>query len=133
MESHIHEKLLDYCRRYVPFGTEEEEKIKLCFKLHVVKKKGFLLEEGNVCQFIAYVESGIIRHYHVKDGNEITCDIILADAFITDFKIFTQELPSGYYFQALQDTRLLGISKPEPVLRTIYCGILFSKEDIGQR
>ena len=113
MESHIHERLLKYCHQYVPFGAEDEEKIKFCFKLLVVKKKGFLLKEGKVCQFIAYVESGIIRHYHIKDGNEMTCDITLADAFITDIKSFTKDLPSGYYFQALQDTRLLVISKPD--------------------
>jgi hypothetical protein len=60
-----------------------------------------------VCDFVAFLNSGVIRHYHIKDGNEITCDITLSNNFITDFKSLTQDIPSNYNFQILNDPALL--------------------------
>jgi hypothetical protein len=51
------------------------------------------------CDFVAFLNSGVIRHYHIKNGNEITCDITLQGNFITDFKSLTQNTPSNYNFQ----------------------------------
>jgi CRP/FNR family transcriptional regulator, anaerobic regulatory protein len=69
--------------------------------------------EGQICDFIAFISKGIIRHYYIKDGNEITCDISIAPAFITDFKSFSTSSPSSYYFQALKPVELRWIKKAE--------------------
>ena len=66
-----------------------------------------------MCDFIAFVNSGVIRHYHLKNGKEITCDITLKNSFITDFKSFTQGTPSNYNFQILKNVDLLIIKKKE--------------------
>ena len=55
-----------------------------------------MLKEGLVCDFVAFLNSGVIRHFHIKDGNEITCDITLHNNFITDFKSLTQNIPTNY-------------------------------------
>jgi CRP-like cAMP-binding protein len=63
------------------------------------------------CDFIAFLNSGVIRHYHIKEGNEITCDITLQHNFITDFKSLTQNTPTNYNFQILKDAELFVINK----------------------
>lgn len=106
-----YESLLYYCAQFVSLNETEKELIGSSFTPLFVKRKDFVLTEGKICDFIAFVHSGIIRHYHVKEGNEITCDITLPLAFLTDFKSFTQGTPSAYYFQALKDAELLLINR----------------------
>lgn len=105
------ENLLAYCSKFIQFTESDKELIKTNFKLIKLKRKEFLLAEGEVCDFVVFLNSGVIRHYHTKDGNEITCDITLANAFITDFKSLTQQIPSSYNFQILKDAELCVIKK----------------------
>lgn len=101
----------DYCSKFIQLTELEKEAIEQNFKPVKIKRKDFLLKEGMVCDFVAFLHSGIIRHYHIKDGNEITCDITLSNNFITDFKSLTQNSPTTYYFQILKDAELYLIKK----------------------
>jgi CRP-like cAMP-binding protein len=107
------ENLLNYSSKFIQLTEFDKEAIELNFKPIKLKRKDFLLKEGVVCDFVAYLNSGVIRHYHVKDGNEITCDITLSNNFITDFKSLTQDIPSNYNFQLLKDAELLIINKKD--------------------
>lgn len=109
----MHENLLQYVSKFIQLTPMDKEAIELNFKPIVLKRKDFLLEENRVCDFVAFLNSGVIRHYHVKDGNEITCDITLNNNFLTDFKSLTQNAPSKYYFQVLKDAELLVIAKSD--------------------
>lgn len=103
--------LKDYCRRFVPLTQEELELVDKYFAPRVVEKNDYLLEAGKVCDFIAYIDKGIVRHFHIKDGLEKTCDISFTDRFITDYPSFYNQTPSEYYFQALQETHALTIKR----------------------
>lgn len=105
------ESLLNYCSKYIQLSELDREHIILNFKQLKLKRKDFLLKEGKVCDFVAFLSSGVIRHFHTKDGNEITCDITLEDNFITDFKSLIQNIPSNYNFQILKDAELFVITK----------------------
>ena len=109
----MHTEIIKYCSEFIDLNPSDKDLITVNFKPIQLKRKSFLLEEGNVCDFIAFVNSGIIRHFHIKDGKEITCDITLPFSFITDFKSFTQSIPSNYYFQVLKDANLLVIKKDD--------------------
>jgi CRP-like cAMP-binding protein len=107
------ENLFKYCSKYIQLTELDKENIELNIKLVKIKRKDFLLKEGMVCDFVAFINSGVIRHYHIKDGNEITCDISLSNNFITDYKSITNNIPSNYYFQILKDVELLVIKKDD--------------------
>jgi CRP-like cAMP-binding protein len=109
----MYENLINYCSSVIALSTIDKEAIALNFKHTTIKRNDFLLKEGKVCDFIAYVNSGVIRHYHLKDGKEITCDVTLKNSFITDFKSFTQSIPSDYNFQILKNADLFIIKKKE--------------------
>ena len=109
----MYENLIKYCSNFITLSAIDKEAIELNFKPVSIKRNDFLLKEGKVCDFIAFVNSGVIRHYHLKDGKEITCDITLKNSFITDFKSFTQSTPSNYNFQILKNVELLIIKKKE--------------------
>jgi CRP-like cAMP-binding protein len=109
----MHSELIKYCAQFIELTKEDINAICSSFKLIKLKRKEFLLKEGEICNFIAFINSGIIRHYHIKDGNEITCDITLSLNFITDYKSFIQDIPSTYNFQILKNAELLVISRKD--------------------
>jgi len=105
------ENLLTYCSKYIELSDLDKKQIVSKFKPVQLKRKDYLLTEGKVCDFVAFLNAGIIRHFHIKDGNELTCDITLPNNCITDFKSLTQNIPSNYNFQILKDSDLLVIKK----------------------
>lgn len=105
------DNLLNYCSKFIHLTTLDKEAIELNFRSIKIKRKDYLLKEGLVCDFVAFLNSGVIRHFHIKDGNEITCDITLHNNFITDFKSLTQNILTNYYFQILKDAELFIIKK----------------------
>ena len=112
------DKLIQYCSTFIQLSALDKEAIVLNFHPISIKRKDYLLKEGAICDFVAFVHSGVVRHYHVKDGNEITCDITLSNSFITDFKSLTQDIPSKYNFQVLKHAEFLVIKKK--VLYELY-------------
>lgn len=107
------DNLLSYCSKFIQLTELDKDDIVSNFKPIKLKRKAFLLEEGKICDFVAFLNSGVIRHYHTKEGNEITCDITLSKAFITDFKSLIENIPSHYNFQILKDAELLVIKKKD--------------------
>jgi CRP-like cAMP-binding protein len=105
------DNLLEYCSKFIQLTELDKGVMAHHFKPFKLKRKDFLLKKGMVCDFVAFLNSGVIRHYHIKDGNEITCDITLHNNFITDFKSLTQNTPTNYYFQILKDAELFVIKK----------------------
>jgi CRP-like cAMP-binding protein len=110
--------LKQYCSSFVQLTKSELDLIDQFFESKVFKRKALILQEGHLCDFIAFIASGTVRHFHVKDGNEITCDISFENTFITDFLSFNQSVPTTYNFQALHDTQLFFIRKKN--LITLY-------------
>lgn len=103
--------LKKYCIQEVPFTETELKLIDKYFEEKKFKKKEILLQDTEVCAFIGFIAKGSIRHFHIKDGVEKTCDISLDHAWVTDFQSFTYGTISKMNFQALDDTTLYLINK----------------------
>ena len=63
--------LLNYCSKFIQFTELDKEAIELNFKPIKLKRKDFLLKEAMFCDFVAFLNSGVIRHFHIKDGNQM--------------------------------------------------------------
>jgi len=100
-----------YCKNIVPFTEEELDRIDTTFDVKQLKKKEFLLQDGKVCNFIGFIAKGSIRHFHIKDGVEKTCEISFEDYWVTDFQSFTHHTPCIMNLQAMEDTTVYLINK----------------------
>jgi CRP-like cAMP-binding protein len=105
------ENLKDYCSSIVPLTSEELTLIDKYFEVKDLKKKEFLLTNRSICDFIGFIENGIVRHFHIKDGDEKTCDISFKNSWVTDFQSFTNNSSCIINLQAMEDTRVLIIKK----------------------
>ena len=93
--------------------TDEEFNLaKTFFIPKKLRKKQYLLQEGDVCKYLAFVEKGILRSYSVDEkGNEHIIQFALEGWWIADnYSLLTGE-PSGYNIDALEDAEVLLLSQ----------------------
>lgn len=107
----MYDKLKKYCKQTVPLLDTELELIDKYFEERSLKKKEFLLQDNTVCKLIAFIANGSIRHFHIKDGVEKTCDILFENAWVTDFQSFTNDTAGIMNLQAMEDTTVFLINK----------------------
>jgi CRP-like cAMP-binding protein len=105
------DKLKTYCNTFVPLTEKELSLLDKYFVLHTLKKKDFLLEGGKVCDFLGFIVKGSIRHFHIKEGVEKTCDISFENSWVTDFQSFTQNTSCIINLQAMEDTTVCIVRK----------------------
>jgi CRP-like cAMP-binding protein len=96
----------------VPLTPEEQELIKEYLTPKKLRKKQYLLQEGDVCKFIAFVEKGAMRSYSVDEtGTEHIIQFALEGWLISDLYSFLTAEPATYNIDALEDCELVLISK----------------------
>ena len=106
-------KLKNYIQSVVAVSESELALIDRYFESVEIEKKSYLLCDSEVCDFIAYINSGCVRHFHVKEGDEKTCDISFEGSWVTDFQSFNQGSPSKICLHALEQTNVFLIRKTE--------------------
>ena len=105
------DKLKKYCSSVVSLTELELKLIDNYFEQHQLNKKELLLKDGAGCDFIGFVAEGSIRHFHIKDGVERTCDISLEQSWVTDFQSFTYSTEAIMNLQALEPTIIFLVRK----------------------
>jgi CRP-like cAMP-binding protein len=91
-------------------GLNEKE-LNLCSQFFTpknVKKKQFLLQEGDVCRYLAFVNSGCLREYTVDHkGEEHIIQFAIEDWWISDLNSFLSRSSSTHNIDALEDSKVL--------------------------
>ena len=107
----MYDKLKKYCKQTVPLSDTELDMIDNYFEEKTLMKKEFLLQDNKVCNFIAFIAEGSIRHFHIKDGVEKTCDISFENSWVTDFQSFSYDTLGKMNLQTMEDTIVFSIKK----------------------
>jgi CRP-like cAMP-binding protein len=68
------------------------------------KKKDFLIKEGVTCKHIGFVESGIIRSFIQKEGEELNNAFYLPNSFFSAYSSFTKQRPAVSNLQAMDNS-----------------------------
>ena len=96
----------------VNLSEEEEEVIKQYLTPKKLRKKQYLLQEGDICKHIAFVEKGALKAYVVDDaGAESIIQFALEGWVISDLYSFLTGEPATYNIDALENAELVLISK----------------------
>ena len=95
--------------------TEEEMRtIKAAFLPKKIRKRQYLLQEGDVCKYQAFVVKGILRSYIIDEkGAEHILQFAPEGWWITDLYSYLTFEPSNFSIDALEDAELLMIARPE--------------------
>jgi CRP-like cAMP-binding protein len=99
-EKYIHEK--------VNVTDEEYKIIRDAFVTKKLKRKQYLLQEGDVAKYIAFVTKGILRSYKIDvKGNENILQFAPEEWWITDRESILTGKPSEYNIDAIENSELL--------------------------
>lgn len=106
------ERLFQNLAEKVQLTEEEKELTKTFFLPKKLRKRQYLLQEGDVAKYVAFVEKGILRSYTVDEkGGEHILQFAFEGWWIGDaYSMLTNE-PSQYNIDALEDCELLLLSK----------------------
>jgi CRP-like cAMP-binding protein len=77
-----------------------------------VRKRQFLLQEGEVCRFMAFVTAGCLREYTVDHkGEEHVIQFAIRDWWISDLNSFLGGTASTHTIDALDDAEVLMLDR----------------------
>lgn len=96
----------------ISISGEEFEYAKTLFQPKKLRKRRFLLEEGETCSYTIFVEKGLLRSYTIDEkGNEHILQFALEGWWSGDLFSFLTGETSEYNIEALEDSELLLITK----------------------
>jgi CRP-like cAMP-binding protein len=106
------EVIISNIKKKVAINDEEAGLLKTFFTPKKLRKKQYLLQEGDVSHYTAFVEKGVLRSFTIDDkGHEHIMQFATEDWWISDLYSFLTEEPSDYSIEALEETELLLINK----------------------
>ncbi len=109
----MYERFFQKFNETIPLTQEEQDFIKNYLTPKKLRKKQYLLQEGDVCKFIAFVEKGALRSYTVDEkGAEHIIQFALEGWTISDLYSFLTAEPATYNIDALEDAELVLTNKP---------------------
>jgi CRP-like cAMP-binding protein len=104
----LHQKITEI----VALSDDEFDLLKSLFVPKKMRKRQYLLQEGDVCKYQAFVEKGILRSYTVDDkGAEHVLQFATEGWWIADLSSYLTGEPSSFHIDAIEDAELLLISK----------------------
>jgi len=108
----MYDSLYQYISSKVPITKDEFEQVREIFTPKKLRKRQYLLQEGDVCRYVAFVVKGALRQYLVDNkGIEHITQFAIEHWWISDRESMTNGTPSNYNIDALEDCELLLITK----------------------
>ena len=92
-----------------------QKELKLCsqfFTQKKIKKRQFLLQEGDVCKHLSFVNAGCLREYTVDHkGEEHVIQFAIKDWWISDLNSFLSGSSSAHNIDAVEDSEVLMLER----------------------
>lgn len=108
----MYQSLKNTFEEILKISNEDWEIFKLILETKKLKKKEYLLKQGQICQGIFFLSKGLIRTFHINnDGKEINTSFYLQNDFLREIESMTNNIPSVKNIQAIEDSTVFYIDK----------------------
>ena len=104
----MYELILKNISRYIQLTKEETEYFTSLLKEKKLRRKQYLLQEGDICRHENFVVQGCLRTYHIDSkGQEHIVQFAVEDWWIGDMYSSLTGEPAEYNIDAIEDTEAL--------------------------
>ena len=104
------EPLDQFVAKYISLSGEELEFFHSLLRVRKLRKKQFLLQEGEICDFEGFILKGCTRTYYLdKEGVETILLFAVENWWVSDITSFSERKPSNLFIETIEDTELLTI------------------------
>ena len=105
------QQLIEYIERFVRLDSDAISELKKLAKIEIYIKNQNILEQGQRCNKIWFIKSGMVRKYYIHNGKEVTVWIYAENETFTSFQSYAQNIVSEEYLQAIENTEVISITK----------------------
>ncbi len=109
-----HEPLIAYFNQFLPLSEQEQARVKEIFQLRKVKRRQFILHEGDICTHNTFVVEGCFRMYTIDEkGKEHNLQFAVEKWWVGDIGSFHANAPSKLFIEALENSIVLQCKKED--------------------
>jgi len=106
--------LIEYFNRILPLNEKEKAFVEEVYQERKVKKRQFILQEGEICKHNTYVLEGCFRMYFVDpNGKEHNLQFAIENWWIGDLGSFHSNSPSKLNVEAIENSIILQANKED--------------------
>ena len=107
-----HTLILNNITRFIDLTELEKQKYISLLTEVKVKKKGYLMQAGEITKYEYFITKGCLKVYTLDvDGSPHISMFAVEDYWTGDLASFMTKEPSRYFIKATEDSELLGISR----------------------
>ncbi|MFK5879936.1 MAG: Crp/Fnr family transcriptional regulator [Flavobacteriaceae bacterium] len=106
--------IIEHFSNYRPLSESEILELESKLKEKRVKRRQFILQEGDVCKHFTFVVNGCFKMYKVDvNGLEHNLQFSIENGWIADVGSFYSNKSSELYIEALEQSTILQIAKTD--------------------
>lgn len=106
--------VLQNIAKHIRLSPEEQEVFTSKLKIQTLKRKELLLQEGDICHFSAFIQSGCLRSYTLhKNGSEHVLGFAPMDWWMADMYSLISQKPGMLYIEAIEPTEIVLLYKSD--------------------
>lgn len=106
------ENIIKHFDKYLPLDDGEKQALTRRLTERKIKRKQYILQEGDICKYFTYVVEGCFRMYGVDNsGSEHNLVFTVEDDWIADIGSLHKEQPSKLFIEAVEPSVILQLSK----------------------
>ncbi|QRQ99813.1 Crp/Fnr family transcriptional regulator [Dyadobacter sandarakinus] len=110
----IYTALFEYIesKSALKLSSLEEEEVRKAFKEKHLRKRQYLLQEGDVCKHMAFIVKGAGRMYAIKENShETVIRLAIESWWLGDYESYNLQTPSQYYIEMTEDSDVLLVTR----------------------
>lgn len=94
-----------YLKEKAQLSEEQMRSIGVLFSEVEFPKKAMVLEQGNICRYLYFIEQGLVKAYFIdRNGEEVILNFASESWWITDIHSFEENKSSRLYIETLEPT-----------------------------
>lgn len=91
-------------------NAREKDELTSLFSERKIKRRGFILHDGDICRHFTFVVSGCFKMYAIDhNGKEHNLEFAAENSWITNLSSFYAEQPGSVYIEAIEPSTILQI------------------------
>jgi CRP-like cAMP-binding protein len=107
---HLFNQLRTFTAKYVSLTEPEYAYFESLFESRNFKKKEILTQEGEVEQYLNFIESGLARLFFVKEKEEVVMQFSSENEIICCYESFLSGKPSSFFTESIEPMVVLSIT-----------------------
>ncbi len=108
------ELILKNIAKHIRLDNAEADFFTSILEYKTVKRKGFLLRQGDICKTENFIIKGCTRTFTIdENGFEHIVMFGVEDWWVGDLSSFLTKTPTNYFIDTLEETEVLEITQPK--------------------